>query len=261
MVSPAGHSAEQAYDRRFLLGNKRNELLALREVQQYGLDSFDDPDYVSIYGYKPHEWHALGVRILGRTAVECTPDQLGSLIGQDVAAVTRAAGAASPMVIDLFAGSGNTLHWIKQHTGARRAIGYELDAEVFELTRKNLSLVSLDVELRHDNYQHGLQMLGSPADDLLILFVAPPWGGALREGLGLDLRRTEPPVTEVIDVTTSIFSNHKLLFAAQVYETVEPGSLAELTARFPWSAIKVYDINAPGLNHGVLLATWGWTVT
>jgi hypothetical protein len=34
---------------------------------------------------------------------------------------------------------------------------------------------------------------------------------------------------------------------------------AELTARFPWAATKVYDLNAPGQNHGLLLAPWGWT--
>src|SRR5262249_14440282 len=66
----------QAYDRWFLLGEKRNELLTLREVQQYGRDTFGDPDHVSIYGLKPHEWYARGVRILGRTAVECTPGRL-----------------------------------------------------------------------------------------------------------------------------------------------------------------------------------------
>jgi hypothetical protein len=38
----------------------------------------------------------------------------------------------------------------------------------------------------------------------------------------------------------------------------QPGSLAGLTARFPWSAAKVYDLNAAGQNHGLLLATHGW---
>src|SRR6185437_3623110 len=58
------------YDRWFLLGEKRHELLALQEVEQYGRDSFGDPDYVAIYGLPPPEWYARGVRILGRTAVE-----------------------------------------------------------------------------------------------------------------------------------------------------------------------------------------------
>jgi hypothetical protein len=251
---------KQVYDRWFLLGEKRSELLALWEVQQYGRDSFGDPDYVSVYGLKPCEWYARGVRIPGRTAVECTRDQLASLIGHDIAAAARAAPTASLMVVDLFAGSGNTLYWIKRHTGARRAIGFELDDTVFELARINLSTMGLGIDLRHDSYQHGLQALKDPGEDLLILFVAPPWGHALSEGAGLDLRRTQPPVAEVIKATTYLLGRHKLLFAVQVHETVEPDSLAEVTAQLPWSAMTVYDINAPGQNHGLLLATWGWAV-
>jgi hypothetical protein len=132
---------------------------------------------------------------------------------------------------------------------------------VFELARTNLSLMGLDIELRHDSSEHGLRALGQPGEDLLIVFVAPPWGRALSEGSGLDLRGTQPPVAEVIDITTDVLGHNKLLFAVQVHETVEPASLAELTARFPWSAMKVYDINAAGHNHGLLLATWGWVVT
>ena len=260
MASEPGHPGRQAYDRWFLLGEKRNELLALSEVQQYGRDSFGNPDHVSIYGLTPHEWYARGVRILGRTAVECTPDRLADLIGRDIAAVARAAPAARPMVVDLFAGSGNTLSWIKRHTGARRAIGFELDDGVFELASKNLCIAGLSIDLRHDSYQHGLQALGQPGEDLLIVFVSPPWGAALSERSGLDLRRTQPPVAEAIDVTIAAIGHHKLLFAIQVFETVEPDSLAEVTARFPWSAMKVYKINAPGQNPGLLLAARGWVV-
>jgi Conserved hypothetical protein 95 len=259
-VSEPGHPGKQVYDRWFLLGEKRNELLTLPEVQQYGRDSFGDPDYVSIYGLKPREWYERGVRILGRTAVECTRDPLAGLIGRDIAAVTRTVPAASPMVVDLFAGSGNTLYWIKRHAGARRAIGFELDDAVFELARKNIAIMGLGVDLRHDSYQHGLRALGRPGEDLLVVFVAPPWGRALSEASGLDLRRTQPPVAEVIDVTTGVLGNRKLLFAVQVHETVEPDSLAELTARLPWSALKVYDVNTAGQNHGLLLATWGWAL-
>ena len=41
----------------------------------------------------------------------------------------------------------------------------------------------------------------------------------------------------------------------------EPGSLTEVTGRFPWSSLQVYDVNAAGQNHGLLLATPGWSVT
>src|SRR5215470_5209652 len=126
MVSDAGRPGKRVYDRWFMLGEKRYDVLALPEVRQYGLDNFGDPDFLSIYGCRPHEWYARGVRILGRTAVECTRDRLAVLIGRDVAAAAaRAAAGSLPAVADLFAGSGNTLHWIKQHTGASQVIGFE----------------------------------------------------------------------------------------------------------------------------------------
>ena len=62
-----------AYDRQLLLfGAKRAAVLDLWEVQRYGGDSYRDADHVSIYGMRPGDWYARGVRLLGRTAVECT---------------------------------------------------------------------------------------------------------------------------------------------------------------------------------------------
>ena len=54
------------------------------------------------------------------------------------------------------------------------------------------------------------------------------------------------------------FSRNRLLCAIQVYETVEPISLAELERRFDWSTRHVYGLNAPGENHGILLGAKGW---
>jgi predicted RNA methylase len=156
----------------------------------------------------------------GPYAVECTRDRLAGLIGRDVAVAAHAASGAPPLVIDLFAGSANTLYWIRRQVGACRAVGFELDDAVFELARANLSVLSRGIDLVHDSYERGLRALGEPDEDLIIVFVAPPWGRALSEGSGL-------------------------------------GSLAEVTARLSWSAMKVYDINAPGQNHGLLLAGYG----
>jgi hypothetical protein len=101
-----------SYDRQLLLnGAKRNEMLELWEVERYGTDSYGDADYVSIYGMRPAEWHARGVRLIGRTAVECTRDDLADAIGRDAAAVAATAPDVTEIVtIDPFAGSANTLH-------------------------------------------------------------------------------------------------------------------------------------------------------
>ena len=51
------------YDRQLLLlGAKRNATLELWEIQRYGTDSYDDPDYVSIYGLRPVDWYSKGIR-------------------------------------------------------------------------------------------------------------------------------------------------------------------------------------------------------
>jgi hypothetical protein len=198
---------------------------------------------------------------LGRTAVECTRDRLADLIGRDVAATARTApGTSGSVVVDLFAGSANTLYWIKRHAGARLGVGFELDDAVFALTHENLAILGLGIELVHESYDAGLSALAAPEDELLIVFVAPPWGRALDGVSGLDLRQTTPPIVDVIDHATGVFKGRPVLFATQVYETVSPRSLDEVTRRFQWSALKVYDIDAPGQNHGLLLGTRGWSV-
>lgn len=259
MTNEGRSSQTITYDRSLLLGEKRYELLPLSEVERFGIDSFGDADFVSIYGLRPADWYARGVRLLGRTAVECTRDRFADLIGRDVAAVAQSsAGTSGAVVVDPFVGSGNTLYWITRHVRPDRSVGFELDAVVFELTRKNLSLVSLPIDVAHQDYESGLKALMIPDDKLVVLFVSPPWGRALDEEFGLNFRRTTPPVAEVVDLATAVFPRHKLLFAIQAYESVTQDSLADLTARFQWSAVNVYDINAEARNPGLLLGSVGW---
>jgi hypothetical protein len=95
-------------------------------------------------------------------------------------------------------------------------------------------------------------------DQLLIAFIAPPWGDALNKSTGLDLRRTTPPITEIVDVLIGIAGKNPLLCAIQVYETLDPVSLAELTPHFSWSEKRMYGLDAPGLNHGIFMGSRGW---
>jgi hypothetical protein len=73
-----------------------------------------------------------------------------------------------------------------------------------------------------------------------------------------DRQRTTPPIAEIVDVLVERFGENRLLCAIQVYETVDVASLTELKARFDWSALRVYGLNAPAENHGILLGTRGW---
>ena len=248
------------YDRQLLLaGAKRNAVLDLSEVQRYGIDCYGNADYVSIYGMQPSKWHSKGIRLLGRTAVECTRDDLGDAIARDVASVAASAPqTCAPLVVDLFAGSGNTLYWLLRHLPDTRGLGFELDAGVFELTRQNLAVLALDIDILNTDYVSGLASVGAADDQLLVMFIAPPWGSALDKESGLDLRRTEPPISDIVELLLQMFPHNPLLLAIQVYETVDPFSLTELQLRMDWSALRIYRLNAPGQNHGVLLGTKRW---
>lgn len=249
------------HDRELLLGAaKRNKILELWEVQRYGSDSYGDRDYVSIYGMAPAQWHAKGVRVLGRTAVECTRDRLADAIGKDVAAVAaNAPPTAHTVVLDPFAGSGNTLYWLLRHLPDGRGIGFESDALVFQLTHQNMTALASPIEVLNADYQAGLAGLSIARDDLVIAFIAPPWGNALDKAAGLDLRRTTPPISAIVDVLFRRFRENYLLCAVQVHETVLPASMADLEARFDWSTQRIYELNSPGENHGLLLGTKRWT--
>src|SRR5262245_25708251 len=249
------------YDRELLLGGvKRNAVLELWEVQRYGIDSYGDSDYVSIYGMQPADWYGKGVRVLGRTAVECTRDTLGDAIGKDVAAIaTTRPPTVRALVVDPFAGSGNTLYWLLRHLPGARGVGFESDASVFRLTRQNMSVLALPIEVLDADYQSGLAGLTVGRDELLVAFIAPPWGDALDKTAGLDLRRTAPPIAAIVDALFQKLSEHRLLCAIQIHETVLAASLAELRARFDWSIPRIYGLNAPGQNHGLLLGTRRWT--
>ncbi len=145
------------YNRGLLLGAKRDVVLRLWEVHRYGLDSYGDADYVSLYGLSPAQWYSRGVRIAGRTAVECTRDALAKTIANDVAGVAVHAGRhCAPIVVDPFAGSANTLYWIVRSLRGSRGIGFEIDEQVHALTQVNLTLLSARLEYRRIDYAEGL---------------------------------------------------------------------------------------------------------
>lgn len=260
MAQPSDDKGSVRYDRDLLLhGAKRNEVLTLAEVRQYGTDSYGDPNYVKVYGETPPQWYERGIRLLGRTVVECTRDELGDRIGRDIARVaTEALSHQSRAVIDPFGGSCNTLFWILRHLPGARGIAFELDKQVHELTERNLALLDQRITLYQGDYQSRLPKLDLAPDSSIVAFVAPPWGKALDEVKGLDLSRTIPPITDIIGLFERTFPTRKLLFAVQVYEKLDPTSVAEVQALLDWSELCVYNFNAAGKNHGLLLGTKGW---
>jgi hypothetical protein len=137
-------------------------------------------------------------------------------------------------------------------------VAFELDPTVCQLTRQNLAAIGSPIELVNTDYRTGIASTRALAGQLLIAFVAPPWGDALSAVSGLDLRRTTPPVREIVELLVDSFGQQQLLCAIQVYERVDQASLAELDAYFDWSMMRMYGLNAAGQNHGVLLGARGF---
>jgi hypothetical protein len=231
----------------------------LGEVLQFGVDSFGDADYVSLYGLPPEAWYSRGIRVLGRTVVECTPDHVAKEIARDIAeTLGQGRGYQSSVVIDAFAGSANTLYWILRSVPGASGIGFEVDADVYRLTRQNLALVGGTIEYVHDDYLHALRDLRLRTEALVVAFVAPPWGAAFSATHGLDLRATAPPVRAVVNALAERFAN-PIVFAVQVCERLVLESLGEVTRGWEWSALHMYgSFKAERNRNGLLLLGRGW---
>jgi hypothetical protein len=256
------HDTARRYDRAFLLSpEKRNQALALWEVRRYGRDSFGDADYTRLYGMAPTEWYARGVRLLARTTAECVRDALGDCIGQEIAHVLSLAPPTPGVtVIDPFAGSCNALYWILRRLPGARGIACELDPTICAMTRANLACLdgAPPIDLRCGDYRSLVPSFLVPADQLLVVFVSPPWGAALDAQTGLDLRRTQPPVPEILATIDSVYRDRPILFATQVRQPLDLTALTAVASQFAWSQLHMYDINVEGMKPGVLLGSRRW---
>ena len=129
---------------------------------------------------------------------------------------------------------------------------------MYELTKRNIAGLEKKIDLQHGDYQSLLADRRLRPDHGLIFFIAPPWGTALDEVAGLDLRCTTPPVTDIIGYITRTYPSQRVLLTTQVYEKLNPASLRDVQALLDWSELRVYDLNDAGKNHGILLGTSGW---
>ena len=261
MVTQSPTHSEQKYSRDFLLSpEKRNQLIELWEVEKYGSDCFGDPDHVHLYGMAPREWYERGVRILARTCLEAVKDPLGNKIGKDIAEVVARAPGEWPLgVVDPFAGSCNGLYAILRYLPGSKGIGFEVEPAVFDLTMRNIAHLKAPIELLQGSYKTLVNAKKYPADHRVIVFLAPPWGDALQPAIGLRLDRTKPPILEIVEDFEHVYGSQPVLYVTEVHEMNEPTALKAVEAAFDWTDLRIYDVNVPGLQHGILLGTRRWT--
>lgn len=251
---------DRKYDRDFLLSpEKRNKVVELWEVEKYGRDCFDDPNHVHLYGMPPGEWYERGIRVLARTCLEAVKDPLGNKIGNDIAeVVARVPGNRAIGVVDPFAGSCNGLYAILRHLRGAKGIGFEVEAAVFDLTTRNIAQLDAPIELVRGSYKELLSSRRHSDEHLIVVFLAPPWGDALRPDTGLHLDCTKPPILEIVHDFEQVYGAQPVLYVTEVHEVNEPKALRAVEAAFDWSDLRIYDVNVPGLQHGILLGARRW---
>jgi hypothetical protein len=256
----ATQNANRKYDRDFLLSSeKRNQVVELWEVEKYGRDCFDDPNHVHLYSMSPKEWHERGVRILARTCLEAVKDPLGNKIGEDIAEVLARVANDRPIgVVNPFAGSCNGLYAIMRHLPGSKGIGFELEPAVFELTMRNIAHLNVPIELVNGSYKSLVGSKKHTVDHRIVVFLAPPWADALHPVTGLHLDRTKPPILEIVRDFEQVYSSQPVLYVTEVHEVNEPTALEAVEAAFDWTDLRIYDVNVPGLQHGILLGMRRW---
>lgn len=248
------------YDRDFLLSpGKRNQVIELWEVEQFGRDSFGDPDAVALYGMRPADWHARGVRILARTALEAVRDPLGNLIGAAIAEVAATAPPGTAFgVVDGFAGSCNGLSSILRHLPGAEGIGFEVEPAIFEMSTHNIASLGAPIRLVHGDFRALLGTHRFGPDRRIVAFLAPPWGDALSREAGLDLGRTKPPIADIITAFEAVYGSQPVLYVVELHEHLVPEPLAALRAALDGTQLRIFDLAGPTGRHGVLLGTRRW---
>jgi hypothetical protein len=209
--------------------------LTLRGVRKAGWDLAGNPNELSIYGMKPLAWYAIGIRILGRTAVELTRDAHAEFIGRSLATTISAAAVQIRDVIDPFAGSGNTLFHIAKAVGAKVAIGLDANREIAGLTRRNFSRLKLtmrlwgiDTAIAAENWTAAVDLM---QDKPTLIFISPPWGEAFSTA-GLDLTKTRPPVLEILEKLSRGVRRAPVFVAIHTYPKMIETSVDEIKRRY-----------------------------
>lgn len=238
-----------------LLGEKRAKILTGDELCDASLRLYGDPDHLRIYGMTPRAFSDRGVRLFGRTAVECTTDPHAIAIARAVGEQARALGLVRWSLVDLFAGSGNFLYHLAAETGADPVLGLERDPDIFELTRANLECTGSRARLHLGAFQDCLGPALVPDDRACVVCLHPPWADGFSFQDGLDLRKTDPPTADILRVARERLPGHRLVFVHHVHEKMVEASVAEVTRGYRIHTRGVTRGSPPGMNTGYIICS------
>jgi 16S rRNA G966 N2-methylase RsmD len=196
-----------------LIGAARTRVLTGDELVQASRLIYGCPEVLSVYGVPAPQMTGRGLRLLGRTTIECSVDSHCAEFAEAFAVHLDNEPQVTPgFVADLFCGSGN-FGW---HLGKRLDLpvfAAELDPTVYAATQRNFQIMGISVHLSHTDYRDLLNNLPAhrPGD---IYIVEPPWGDALTER-GLNLEATAPPVPEILTAIRASRTSQPCLIVVQ----------------------------------------------
>jgi hypothetical protein len=217
--------------RRFLNPPWDRKQLTYREVRHAGWELANNPHDLRLFGMHPLAWYCLGIRICGRTAVEVTRDRHAEFLGRSVAKTLSGIGQRIADVVDPFVGSGNLLCHMVRATKANRAVGLDNSKDVMDLTRRNFARLRAFGRLRLDDLQ--LHQDNWTACDAYVenrptlIIVAPPWGDAF-DACGLDVRKTAPPMNDVLKCLANRTTTASIFAMLQIHPLMVQESVEEL---------------------------------
>jgi predicted RNA methylase len=222
--------------RRLLEQSMASRRLSLSEIRGAGWALANDPNDLRIFGMSPLVWFPLGFRILGRTAVELTRDLHAGFLARSVAETLAGQGLHIADVIDPFLGSGNLFFHVLRAVGASRGIGLDVNADVLALTARNLSRLRLFGRLKaKELFFHRQDCAHAPGylqDRSTLLIIDPPWGEAF-DARGLDLGKTMPPVSDILDTMRRAMKTAPAFALVKTHPMMVAQSVDALTGAYP----------------------------
>lgn len=233
----------------------RNKVLSLDELFEVGNSFYGDQNLLSLYNMPPKLMFERGIRILGRTAIECSIDSHAKEIAKNANKVRSIFSLTEdPILIDLFSGSCNLLYHLSNAINPCRTIAFENDYAIYNLTKHNLEIIDFHCEFYHGDYSELISKISFPQKTVpIVLIVSPPWGKGFTCKNGLDLLATEPPVDEIIRNIYKFFSGRQIIFMIQTHEKIVPRSVNSITSKFSFFYNTLDFSHSDDLNTGFLV--------
>lgn len=236
-----------------LFSPKKENILTLEEILHVEKNYYGEEDLLSLYGLTPKLYYSKGIRILGRTAIECTVDIQAKEFAKTASHICHLFFPNSfPIVIDLFAGSGNTLFHIASKLKAITSLGFEKNFQLFHKTKSNFNLINFKCEWVHGDSLELISQYTFDTSTPLVFIISPPWGTGFDFKKGLDLQKTSPPIPHILLHLLNIFKYHPTYFFIQVYQKLVAESLAPINCMFNYSFLEVKHVMKEGMNTGLL---------